>query len=416
MVAKIISGKSLIGALNYNENKVAQGKAELIYQNGYAKDINRLSFYDKLFRLKDYAGRNERVKTNTVHISLNFAAGEDLDKHKLNEIASAYMQGIGFSDQPYLVYQHKDAGHPHLHIVTTNVQKTGGRISLHNIGKLKSEPVRKQLEKDYGLIQADQRVRQLERPILVKVEYGKAETKRAVSNAVNAVVSSYKFTSLPEFNAVLNQFNVLADRGSKNSRMFAGNGLLYWALDKNGKKTGVPIKASSIYGKPILKNLEIKFQKNEVLRKPFKDKVRNTLNRVLKTKASEAGFQQALRSKGIEVIFRKNEQGRLYGVTYVDNHLKVVFNGSDLGKAYSAASLNEWFAQPRNTQNLTSKALLKNPANFTIKEPSLSKDETITSSGNLVYNLLKSDYSDSNNIPSDFLQKKRRKKRRHQTI
>ncbi|MGI8583448.1 MAG: relaxase/mobilization nuclease domain-containing protein [Chitinophagaceae bacterium] len=39
------------------------------------------------------------------------------------------MDKIGFAEQPYLVYQHLDAGHPHIHIVTTNIQQSGKRIS-----------------------------------------------------------------------------------------------------------------------------------------------------------------------------------------------------------------------------------------------------------------------------------------------
>ena len=40
------------------------------------------------------------------------------------------MQGIGFGNQPYLVYQHHDAGHPHIHMVTANIQADGQRIKM----------------------------------------------------------------------------------------------------------------------------------------------------------------------------------------------------------------------------------------------------------------------------------------------
>jgi hypothetical protein len=62
MVAKIKSGKSLTGALIYNENKVKAGKAKLIATNGYTKSDDKLSFHDKLFRLTDLAERNLRRK------------------------------------------------------------------------------------------------------------------------------------------------------------------------------------------------------------------------------------------------------------------------------------------------------------------------------------------------------------------
>lgn len=342
MVAKIISGKSLRGALQYNENKVEKKLAELIGENGFQKDLKLLHFNEKLMRLQDLASRNERVKTNTLHISLNFANGEQLDKDKLNAITKDYMERIGFNKQPYLIYEHQDAGHPHVHIVTTNIKFSGERISLHNLGKTKSEDARKIIEKSYNLIPASKLHNQQDFR-LAKVEYGKCETKRAITNVLKGIISSYKFTNLPEFNAVLKNYNVVADRGSKDSRMYHKNGLVYWALDKNGNKVGVPIKASSIYGNPTLKKLDDCFKRNNESRGPYKNQLQSAINQILKIRASEQGFKQALQSKNIEVVFRKNELGKLYGVTFIDHGTKSVFKGSDLGKAYSAACLEIYF-------------------------------------------------------------------------
>ena len=47
-----------------------------------------------------------------------------LNKEKLCAIAETYMKAIGFEKQPYLVYRHYDAGHPHIHIVSTNIGET----------------------------------------------------------------------------------------------------------------------------------------------------------------------------------------------------------------------------------------------------------------------------------------------------
>ncbi len=84
MVAKIKSGKSLIGALNYNEQKVKAGKAVLLAAQLYSKDMKLLSFNDKLFRLTDLADRNQRTKTNTVHLSLNFDLSEQYKSSEAN--------------------------------------------------------------------------------------------------------------------------------------------------------------------------------------------------------------------------------------------------------------------------------------------------------------------------------------------
>jgi type IV secretory pathway VirD2 relaxase len=143
MVARIIIGRSIRGVLNYNENKVNERVAEYIRAENFYGEGHELKFYEKLNRFTTSLEKNNVARTNTMHISLNFDLKEKLDKDKLSEIASVYMDKIGFGDQPYLVYQHTDAAHPHVHIVTTNIRDDGSRIDTHNIAKIKSEPARK---------------------------------------------------------------------------------------------------------------------------------------------------------------------------------------------------------------------------------------------------------------------------------
>ncbi|QHS56620.1 relaxase/mobilization nuclease domain-containing protein [Mucilaginibacter sp. 14171R-50] len=355
MVAKIKSGKSLIGALNYNENKVKQGKASLIAAVKYPKEKEQLSFNDKLFRLTDLAGMNQRAKTNTVHISLNFPNGEHLADQKLTEIAKEYLAGIGFATQPHLVYRHEDAGHPHIHIVTTNIKRDGERISLHYLGQNESEKTRKAIEVKYSLVKAEEQPKQ--KPSLkaeiTAAEYGKAETKRTITNILGFTLRAYKFTSVPELNAILQQYHIQADRGSKDSSMYAREGLVYWILDKKGNKIGVPIKASTIYGNPTLKTLEEKFRLNQQLRKPFKAELIKLIDLALTKPQTKSSFQKGLQAKGIQVILRHNEEGRIYGVTFIDQPNKAVFNGSDLGKAYSANLLSAKFLPEFQTKVVT---------------------------------------------------------------
>lgn len=268
MVAKVNSGKNIRGILNYNENKVMEGVAKWIHENMFGRNVEKLTFNAKLRGFENLIKLNRRATTNAVHISLNFHAGEKLSQDLLTGIASTYMERIGFGNQPYLVYQHFDAAHPHIHIVTTNIKRDGQRILLYNIGKNQSEKARKEIEKQYSLVQASGR-RQNQNEIMSsvnikKIAYGKSEIKRSISNVVRFVARGYKYTSLPELNAVLRQYNIMAATGSEHSRMNANKGLLYRVIDENGNKVGVPIKASSIYGKPTLAYLEKQFKLNEV--------------------------------------------------------------------------------------------------------------------------------------------------------
>lgn len=350
MVAKITSGKSIRGILSYNENKVKAGTAELIMASRFAGEAGQLGFNQKLRRFTHLTDLNSRVKTNSVHIMLNFDTGEKPDNAILQQIALAYMEKIGFGGQPYLVYRHRDAAHPHIHIVTTNMQQDGARINLHDIGKRLSEPARKELEKEFGLVKAEGK--ELKEALAVKpvniekAAYGKTPTKRAITNVVTAVVRDYKYTSLAELNAVFRQFNVIADRGKEGSEMFQKKGLIYSVIDEKGNKAGIPFKASSLNGKPTLSNLEQRFVQNEEKRKAYKENFKTNIDKVFAgyREITKGTFTEELARQQIQALFRQGEPGVTYGLTFVDNKNKTVFNGSDLGKAYSAKAINERFS------------------------------------------------------------------------
>ncbi|WP_304066843.1 relaxase/mobilization nuclease domain-containing protein [Pedobacter glucosidilyticus] len=345
MVAKIVSGKSIRGILHYNENKVAVKEAKLILASGFATEVNEMSVNQKLHRFEHLTMLNRKVKTNAIHITLNFDTQDKLNDELLQRIISTYMNGIGFGDQPYLAYKHQDAAHPHVHIATTNIKADGKRIDIHGIGRTLSEVARKAIEKEFKLIQAEGRKQSnglgIKAADIEKAIYGKTPTKRTITNIVNAVINNYKFTSLAEMNAVLKQFNMLADPGRENTMMFQKNGLMYSIINQKGEQVGVPIKASVIYGKPTLLNLEKKFEQNLEKRKVFKEPLKQAIKHVFQkyTSLSKSTFIAELAKQKISVTFRTNKQGFTYGITFVDNNNKTVFNGSDLGKAYSAKAI-----------------------------------------------------------------------------
>ena len=411
MVARIRSGKSLKGAINYNEHKVKEGKAELLMAKGFSKDAEYLKFNDKVNRLQKLANLNTRVVTHCLHISLNFDASENLNKEKLQQIANEYMDKISFGKQPFLVYEHRDAAHQHVHIVTTNIQSNGKRISLHNLGRLQSEKARKEIEINFGLVKAgDKKNKSLDSLQAIRLEkmlYGKVETKRAISNIVTSVVSQYKFASLPELNAVLMQYNVMADRGADNTRMFQKNGLQYSILDEQGNKVGKPIKASSIYGKPILSNLESKYEVNRVARLPFKQDLKNKIDLILDKNPTKQLFVNELKEKGVIIVFRTNDQNFIYGITYVDHTTKSVFNGSDLGKEYSAAGIRGRLDKPLT---LAEGANMK-VANETSEKNYINYSLHVQTQKNSLLDIFTQPSKTFHHLPYEFRRRKRKKRR-----
>jgi hypothetical protein len=367
MVAIIKTSASLRRPFHYNENKVEQGVAELLLTQNYpveeavkSADI-RLKYMLKLTEL------NFKTSVNSVHISLNFAPGENFEKEKLEKIAKEYMIGIGFENQPYLVYKHTDAGHPHLHIVTTNIGLDGKRIPLHNIGKLKSEPTRKAIEKQFGLVPAESQKHGLfiGKPVSIsKLDYGKSETKRAIGNVLQHVLNNYSYTSLPELNALLKGYRILADRVTEESRIFKNRGLVYRVLDGQGNKVGVPVKASSFHFRATLNAIESKFEFNKTERKKYINSIRSAIDlTVLKMhKSSLDEVIKSLEKQGIVTVKRENQEGRMYGITYVDHRTKCVFNGSALGKKYSVNGLLNRLKSIQKNETGSTESFLKSPS------------------------------------------------------
>ena len=421
MVAKITIPKSIEAALNYNEKKVQKGNAVCLHAANYLNEAKEMNFYQKLDGFERLNSLNDRATTKTLHVSLNFDPSEKIADDKLLKIAELYMNKIEFGEQPFLIYKHEDAGHPHIHIVSTTIKEDGSRINTHNIGRNQSEKARKEIEQQYGLIKAE-RQQQLMKPGIKPVDvqkavYGKSETKRSISNVVGAVFTQYKFTSLPEFNAALKQFNVVADRGKEEGRIFKNRGLVYRILDSDGNKVGVPIKASSIGCKPILDNLEKKFTANEAAKELLKQRTKNTIDECLQSlPGSIKNLIATLNQKNIYTVLRQNAEGRLYGITFVDNQNKVVFNGSDLGKGYSAASLQSRLATGNEKSLTQDETKGSSSASAIQKEMGRQKHQEkattpiIKSEGLL--DILLSAKEQYDNTPTSLLKKKRKKKRK----
>lgn len=406
-------------ALNYNEAKVQQGKAVCLQASNYLQEAHEMNFYQKLEGFRRLNELNGRAITKTIHISLNFDPSERLADNKFTELANAYMHKIGFGEQPCLVYKHDDAGHPHIHIVSNTIRHDGSRINTHNIGRNQSEKARKELEQLFGLVKADRQKQNSNSVSSVKIEkavYGKHETKQAISNVVTAVFNQYRFASLSEYNAVLCQFNIVADRGKEDGRVYKNHGLVYRILDAKGSKIGVPIKASTIHCKPTLKNLESKFLSNQSTREPYKQRLKQVIETGLRNTPTMKAFVSNLESQNIYAVLRQNSGGVLYGMTYVDNESKCVFNGSDLGKAYSAAAIQSRLVAQAVENKVDNYPEKRSGSVGAFKEPNKTqehlpkKDHAQLHAPPFLDSLL-SAKEEHDNVPANLLNKKRKKKK-----
>ena len=356
MVANIRSGSSPGGALHYNKEKVDKDEAEVLFWQ------KMLEPFDKHGRLDvdacmegfwPYLEANRRTTNTVFHASLNPSPEDKLTDDQLRDIAQEYMERMGYGNQPYIVFKHKDISREHLHLVSLRVDELGRKISdSHEYDR--SMSVLRELERKYDLHPSIKGQEQTDTPDLRKVNYKAGNVKQQVSSVVRSCLRNYKCSSYGELRTLLELFNISVEErtGTIDGRNYAG--VIYGALTDDGYGTGTPIKSSKI-GKDVgYKALQRYYENSKMKLKEDGNlaRLRQTVRDTMSPHNTRDEFRQLLKADGIDTIFRINPVGRIYGVTFIDHNAGIVANGSVLGKGFSANVFNELYPVLKNDKQL----------------------------------------------------------------
>lgn len=348
MVAKISIGSSLYGALAYNFEKINREEGRLLGANKIILpaegqiDIRRIAENFNAFMPK-----TGKTKKPVLHISLNPHPDDKLTDQDFEILAREYLEKLGFGEQPFIIYKHADIARHHIHIVTVNVNEQGKRLNQDFLFR-RSKRITTELEEKYNLHKAQREKITPDMPIK-KIDPSD-DIKRQVANTVKMVCMRYKFKTIGEYNAVLSLYNVKCEQtdGRVNGREY--HGLVYFATDDEGKVIANPFKASRLGKFASRTAVEGRFER-------AKDKIditptRRRVSDVLAQSRSKEAFISGLKERNIDIVFRYTEDGRIYGVTFIDHNTMTVLNGSRLGKQFSANAFNERFNNPQATNDV----------------------------------------------------------------
>lgn len=343
MIAKIGKGDNLWGALKYNQQKVDNQHGTVLLTNKIPDRWDRpytFRFFHQYF--EPYLIANNKTEKPLRHISLNPDPEDRVDDKNYREMARQYMQEMGYGDQPYVVFKHTDIDRTHIHIVTTCVQLDGKKIP-DSYDRHRSMEVCRKLEKQYNLKIAGENTRSDQGPIFKPVDYTKGNIKTQLSAVLRHMPQTYNFQTVGAYNALLSQFNITSEEVSGELHGKMRKGIVYFATDENGKKIGHPFK-SSLFGKHAgIENIRSLIEKSKMKIKndPSKWLLQRTIETAISTSSTEASFKVQLMEQGIATVIRKNEQGRIYGITFIDHHSKSAWNGSQLCKELSANAFDK---------------------------------------------------------------------------
>ena len=386
MIAKISATENLGGALGYNFKKVEKGEASiLLVAELYQDRDGRYTMEDVLVDMEALIPKKCRTKKAVFHCSLNPHPDEKLSDERLVQIAKEYMEALGYSKQPYIVFKHNDIAREHIHIVSLRVDSKGRKINDKYEGR-RSKKITDALEKKYNLIPSS-KVSEKPTTETPKVDVMQGNIKEQVANTVRSAMKHYSFCSLGELNAILSRYNLAVEEVKTEYRGKQYDGLVYVPTDDKGNKVSTPIHASDIGRGMGYTAVQNNMLKSKQIVKPLIPTVRRKVLEVMRTSPqTEERLRQRLEEQGLRVIIRKNEGGRIYGITFIDDEKGIALNGSRLGKGYAANKFNEYFSNPEKNPFLDESLYGKIDTTFQQQMQTIQSDEQ--KSDNLVDELI----------------------------
>lgn len=371
MVANIRTGATVGGAVRYNEEKVNRGQAEVLFWNRMLDPFDtagRMSHERCMASFDPFLQANRRTTNTVFHVSLNPSPEDRLTDEQLGEIAREYMERMGYGEQPYIVFKHRDIAREHLHIVSLRIDREGRKLP-HDFEARRSVEITRDLERKYGLHPSIKGQELQDRKGLCKVDYQKGDVKQQVSSTVRSCLRHYRCASFGEWRTLLEAFNVSAEErtGTIDGRDYAG--MIYGALTDDGYGIGTPFKSSRI-GKDVgYEALQRYYERSKTaLKEPgVIDELRGKIADGMARCSSRTEFCERLHDKGVDAVFRLNAAGRIYGVTFIDHEQGIVANGSLLGRNFSANVFEQLFHAEEQNQ------IIHEHQTDILKEPNIGK-------------------------------------------
>ncbi|MES4920918.1 conjugal transfer protein MobB [Hoylesella timonensis] len=388
MIAKISATENLGGALGYNFKKVDKEEASILLAQGlYQNKEERYTMAEVFADMEALIPKKCRTKKTVFHCSLNPHPDEKLSDEILAQLAKEYMEALGYGKQPYIVFKHNDIAREHIHIVSLRVDSRGQKIN-DKFEKRRSKKVTDALEKKYNLIPSS-KVGEKAVTETPKIDTTQGNIKEQVASTLRMVLKHYRFCSLGELNAILSAYNLAVEEVKTEFRGKKYDGLVYVPTDDKGNKVSTPIHASDIGRGVGYTAVQNRMQKSRQAVKPLIPTVRNKVLQVMRTSPqTEKELRQRLEEQGLRVVIRKNDSGRIYGITFIDDKARIALNGSRLGKGYATNVFNAYLSNPIHNPFLD-EALYGSPSVHLEQSPTVQPSQQNTEeSDNLVDELI----------------------------
>jgi hypothetical protein len=361
MVVKIKPpAPSCSSAVQYNERKVAEGKAEAVFSSKIADPKKPMETFS------EYERGSRRCEKMSFHASINPAKADNMTQDKVIAFTKELMERLGYGDQPYIIYRHDDIGRVHYHLVSVRVDKEGRKIPDRQEGRRCNE-IMKALEQKYGFTVglADNPEKETkaegakpEEPNDLgeakekddgpkKVDYQRFDPARGEymkqMEELVAQAMKYYFTTTEQFKMLMREFGVEVGHAKVGRQIY----LTFTGIDpKTQHKCTAPIIGKDLDTASLEEVRQHAMDCKKVLRTKEGKRAANLTRVALEHGTSELHTRRILRKFNIGLKLSKNKGGKIFGVTLIDHQTRCVFKVSELpgisAAEFEKARLEKW--------------------------------------------------------------------------
>lgn len=333
--------------LQYNERKVEEGKAAVVYSQGLDNPDKPLESFER------YERGSRRCEKMSFHMSVNPSRTDGMTEDQVVAFTKELMEGLGYGDQPFIIYRHNDINREHYHIVSVRVDKDGRKIS-DKYEHRHCQELMKELAQKYGFSvgkgekqEEDEKKKNSEKVNYQRFDPEKGDYMKQIEELVEQAMK-YHFTTGEQFKMLMRQFGVDVDyQMVKRQAMMTFAGI----NPKNGHRCTAPIPAKDLKVPSVDEIRQHIEDAKKEKRNKEKQRTANLVRIALKYGKSELHTRRILRKKNIGMVFSRTKEGKIFGVTFIDHQTRCVFKSSELNGIsagqFEEARMTKWPPEDR---------------------------------------------------------------------
>lgn len=349
-IHKSYSGMS--GSLRYNQSKVNKDVAEIVAEHGiFSTDpaVIRQVFEDRVkFAVRD-------VQNASFQMSINPGPDDRIREAQIPAFVKDIMEGLGYGDQPWVIYKHTDIDRVHYHVVSSRINAQGRKIKdFYEQKELRKIVV--SLEEKYGYTRGKARTKaddarhgSVESPSPESIPVFDPSASDLTGQVRDCVMHAlaYRFVTERQFAEILRCHGVQVQEGLGSD---LEPRLYFQGLDAEGRRCTRSIGEAAL-GVDVRKEMQKRMEAEDT---PEVKTAMRSLRRLVKSLSDKGlsldSFTRSQARMGVDLIIYRDADKVIRGATFIDHKSQCAFKGSELSREMSASLLE---METRNGKDTT---------------------------------------------------------------